>query len=105
MPTLSRARAAAPGVSLRLRSINRLCILDELDAGSLDLGIGVFDQGKSITSAARSTPTVSSACSARDQLSLAPPISLEDYLRVPHVLTSLSDDAHGAVDEALAKPS
>ena len=31
------------------------------------------------------------------------PISLEDYLSVPHVLTSLTDDAHGAVDEALAK--
>ena len=38
-----------------------------------------------------------------EQLKLSPPISLEDYLRVPHVLTSLSDDAHGAVDEALAK--
>ena len=38
-----------------------------------------------------------------EQLKLSPPISLEDYLRVPHVLTSLTDDAHGAVDEALAK--
>jgi LysR family transcriptional regulator, mexEF-oprN operon transcriptional activator len=38
-----------------------------------------------------------------EQLNLVPPISLKDYLRVPHVLTSLTDDAHGAVDDALAK--
>ena len=38
-----------------------------------------------------------------EQLNLVPPISLADYLRVPHVLTSLSADAHGAVDDVLAK--
>ena len=36
-------------------------------------------------------------------LNFSPPISLEDYLSVPHVLASLTDDAHGAVDEVLAK--
>jgi DNA-binding transcriptional LysR family regulator len=37
------------------------------------------------------------------QLNLSPPITLEDYLRLPHVLTSLTDDAYGTVDAALAK--
>jgi LysR family transcriptional regulator, mexEF-oprN operon transcriptional activator len=37
-----------------------------------------------------------------ERLPLEPPIRLEDYLAVPHVLGSLSEDAHGVVDDALA---
>ena len=100
---LARLRASAPGVSLRLRSINRMSVLDELDAGRLDLGIGVFTQGQ-IHHKRRSLYADNFLCLfSPEQLRLTPPISLEDYLRVPHVLTSLSDEAHGAVDEALAK--
>lgn len=96
-------RATAPGVSLRLRSINRISILEELDAGRLDLGIGVFDQGQ-MHHKRRSLYTESFLCLFNPaQLNLSPPISLEDYLRVPHVLTSLTADAHGAVDDVLAK--
>ena len=43
---LARLRNVAPSVSLRLRSINRISILEELDTGKLDLGIGVFDLGQ-----------------------------------------------------------
>lgn len=96
-------RATAPGVSLRLRSINRISILEELDAGRLDLGIGDFDQGQ-MHHKRRSLYTESFLCLFNPaQLNLSPPISLEDYLRVPHVLTSLTADAHGAVDDVLAK--
>jgi LysR substrate binding domain len=38
-----------------------------------------------------------------DQVGVSSPISLEDYVRLPHVLTSLRKDEHGVVDEALAK--
>jgi LysR family transcriptional regulator, mexEF-oprN operon transcriptional activator len=100
---LARLRATAPGVSLRLRSTNRISILEELDAGTLDLGIGVFTQGQTHHKR-RPLYTDSFLCLFNpEQLNLSPPISLEYYLRVPHVLTSLTDDAHGAVDEALAK--
>jgi LysR family transcriptional activator of mexEF-oprN operon len=104
VPTLlARLRTTAPGVSLRLRPISRISVLDELDAGSLDLGIGVFTQGQNHHKR-RSLYAENFLCLfSPKQLKLSPPISLEDYLRVPHVLTSLSDDAHGAVDEALAK--
>ena len=100
---LARLRHEAPGVSLRLRSINRLTILDELDTGGLDLGIGVFDHGQ-IQHKRRPLYTDSFLCLFNAALLNFPqPISLDDYLSVPHVLTSLSADAHGAVDEALAK--
>ncbi len=100
---MARLRAAAPRVSLRLRPINRISVLDELDAGSLDIGIGVFTQGQ-VHHKRRPLYTENFLCLfSSEQLKLSPPISLDDYLRVPHILTSLSDDAHGAVDEALAK--
>lgn len=100
---IARLRATAPGVALRLRSTNRLSVLEELDTGSLDLGIGVFDQGQ-IHHKRRPLYADSFLCLFnQQQLPFTPPISLEDYLSVPHVLTSLTDDAHGAVDAALGK--
>jgi len=104
IPTLmERLQSVAPAVSLRLRSTNRLSILEDLDTGTLDLGIGVFDHGQ-IHHKRRQLYTDSFLCLfSPEQLDLTPPISLQDYLRWPHVLTSLADDAHGAVDEALAK--
>jgi LysR family transcriptional regulator, mexEF-oprN operon transcriptional activator len=100
---VARLRQVAPGVGLRLRSINRISILEELDAGTFDLGIGVFNQGQ-IHHKRRPLYTDSFICLFNPaQLNVSPPISLEDYLKVPHVLTSLTENTHGAVDEALAK--
>ena len=100
---VARLRAQAPGVALRLRSINRISILEELDAGRLDLGIGVFNEGQ-LHHKRRALYTDSFLCLFNPaQLNLSPPISLEEYLRVPHVLTTLTDEAHGAVDDVLAK--
>jgi DNA-binding transcriptional LysR family regulator len=100
---LARLRGVAPSVSLRLRPINRLSILEELDTGKLDLGVGVFDQGQ-IHHKRRALYSDSFLCLFNPaQLNFPVPISLEDYLSVPHVLASLTDDGHGAVDEALAK--
>jgi LysR family transcriptional regulator, mexEF-oprN operon transcriptional activator len=63
----------------------------------------VFDQGQ-IHHKRRALYADSFLCLFNSQqLPFTPPISLKDYLSVPHVLTSLTDDAHGAVDEVLAK--
>jgi DNA-binding transcriptional LysR family regulator len=104
IPTLiERLQDSAPGVSLRLRSTNRISILEELDTGGLDLGIGVFNEGQTHHKR-RQLYTDSFLCLfSAEQLNLSPPISLNDYLRWPHLLTSIADDSHGAVDEALAK--
>ena len=104
MPRLiERLQETAPGISLRLRSTNRDGILEELDAGRLDLGIGVFDHGQTHHKRRQLYTDRFLCLFCAEQLNLAPPISLQDYLRWPHVLTSIADDSHGAVDEALAK--
>jgi LysR family transcriptional activator of mexEF-oprN operon len=100
---IERLQDAAPHVSLRLRSTNRMSILEELDTGHLDLGIGVFDQGQTHHKRRQLYSDSFLCLFSSEQLDLAPPISLEDYLRWPHMLTTLADDTRGAVDEALAK--
>jgi DNA-binding transcriptional LysR family regulator len=100
---MTRLRREAPGVGLRLRPLNQLTVLDDLDIGALDLGIGVFGHGQ-VHHKRRPLYTDSFLCMFNPALlGFQRPISLENYLSVPHVLTSLGDDAHGAVDEALAK--
>jgi len=100
---MARLRREAPGVGLRLRPLNQLTVLDDLDIGALDLGIGVFGHGQ-VHHKRRPLYTDSFLCLFNPALlGFQRPISLENYLSVPHVLTSLGDDAHGAVDEALAK--
>ena len=100
---MARLRREAPSVALRLRPLSQLTILDDLDTGALDLGIGVFGHGQ-VHHKHRPLYTDSFLCLFNPALLDFPrPISLENYLSVPHVLTSLGDDAHGAVDEALAK--
>jgi len=104
MPALvERLRALAPGISIRLRPANRIDVLEELDSGQLDLGIGVFEQGH-VHHFRRQLYTDHFLCLfSPEQLRLSSPISLDDYLKHPHILTSLADDTRGVVDEALAK--
>jgi LysR family transcriptional regulator, mexEF-oprN operon transcriptional activator len=94
---------AAPGIRLRLYATDRL--FDELDADHLDLGVGLGPLPEGQTHHKRrllGTDTYLCMFNA-DRIGISPPISLEDYVRVPHVLTSLRKDEHGVVDEALAK--
>lgn len=100
---LAYLRAEAPGIRLLLRSIDREHILEELDADRVDLGIGFFSEGQ-MHHKQRLLYRDSYVCLFdAAQVGLAPPISLEDYLRFPHILTSLRETAHGVVDDALAK--
>ena len=96
---------AAPGIRLRLYNIDSTKLLDDLDADRLDIAVGYgnFVEGQAhhkrrllfsetylcMFNAARTGVTV--------------PISLDDYVRLPHVLTSLRQGERGVVDDALAK--
>jgi LysR family transcriptional activator of mexEF-oprN operon len=100
---LAHLGEAAPSIRLRLRSIDRFQVLRELDADRLDLGIGVFTEGQTHHKRRLLFTDTYLCVFSPDQVGLDPPISLADYLRIPHILTSLTEDAHGVVDDALAK--
>ncbi|MEE7456469.1 LysR family transcriptional regulator [Methylorubrum populi] len=104
MPILiAHLQANAPGVKLLLHTVDRNRILDDLDSGRVDLGIGVFEQGQTHHKR-RILNKESYLCIFNaDLVGVTAPISLDDYVRIPHLLTSLVESAHGVVDDALAK--
>ena len=95
----------APGIRLRLHSTDQLHLLEELDADRIDLGIGIgrFANGQTHHKQ-RLLRTDSYLCMFNaERVGVSPPILLADYVRLPHVLTSLRPGESGVVDEALAK--
>ena len=100
---LAHMRRVAPGVRLLIRNVDRFRILQDLDDGRVDLGIGLFEEGAT-QHKRRLLHKDNYLCVFNPELvGVEPPISLEDYVRLPHVLTSLVESAHGVVDVALAK--
>ena len=94
---------AAPGIRLRLSPTDRL--FEELDADQLDLGVGYgpLPEGQAHHKR-RVLSTDSFICMFNaERVGVSPPISLEDYVRLPHVLTTLRRGERGIVDDALAK--
>ena len=103
---LAILRRTAPGVRLRFQTItDPLHILEDLDAGRLELAIGIGELPEGRTHhKRRRLMTATFLCMFNDEHVRVPaPISLDDYLRFPHVLTSVRQGERGVVDDALAK--
>ncbi|ORE90880.1 LysR family transcriptional regulator [Acuticoccus yangtzensis] len=102
---LAHLRAHAPGIGLHLQTIDSAGLLDDLDADRIELAIGYgdFPHGRAHHKwrllMSESYVTMFSAA----QTGLSAPISLDDYLSVPHILTSLrhGEGVRGVVDDAL----
>jgi DNA-binding transcriptional LysR family regulator len=108
MPALlARMREVAPGIHLRLYNFDASRLLDDLDADAMDLAIGyeASQQGQ-FHHKRRKLFTETYLCMFNaEKTGIVPPISLDDYVRLPHVLTSLRPgrSVRGIVDEALDK--
>src|SRR5882757_1039314 len=108
MPALlARMREVAPGIHLRLYNFDASRLLEDLDADEMDLAIGydTFQQGQ-FHHKRRKLFSESYLCMFNAELTgIVPPISLDDFVRLPHVLTSLRPgrSVRGIVDEALEK--
>jgi DNA-binding transcriptional LysR family regulator len=108
VPTLlARLREVAPGIHLRLYNIDSSRLLDDLDADELDLAIGydVFPHGQAHHKRRLLFNETYLCMFSAERTGIAPPISLDDYVRLPHVLTSLRPErsVRGVVDDALEK--
>ncbi len=100
---LAHLRAAAPHVRLRLYPSDPLSLLDELDADRVDLAVGIGTPAGGQTHHRR-RPFLrdSYLCMFNAaRVGVSAPISLADYVRLPHVLTSLRPGERGVVDDAL----
>jgi DNA-binding transcriptional LysR family regulator len=103
---LSHLCEAAPGIRLRLYSTDNDQLFDELDADHLDLAVGVEPLPEGQTHHKRrllATDTFLCIFNA-DKVGIAPPISLEDYLRLPHVSARVhKGDEHGLLVDTFAR--
>ena len=92
----------APGVRLTLRAINYDKLLTELDGDQVDLGIGMITEGQNHHKI-RSLYRFGFLCLFNaDLLGVKAPLTLADYLRFPHIMTSVTGMERGVVDAALA---
>ncbi|MGF1521449.1 MAG: LysR family transcriptional regulator [Leptolyngbyaceae cyanobacterium] len=91
----------APGLRIRVGSVNRGIVLEALDNGSIDLFIGV-DLPRKSWHMMKELYHEDFVCVVR-QKSAADEISLDTYLERSHILVSLRDDFYGAVDQVLAQ--
>jgi DNA-binding transcriptional LysR family regulator len=108
MPALlARMREVAPGIHLRLYNFDASRLLDDLDADEMDLAIGYEGfQPWQFHHKRRKLFTETWLCMFNaEKTGITPPISLEDFVRLPHVLTSLRPgrSVRGIVDDALEK--
>jgi DNA-binding transcriptional LysR family regulator len=105
LPKLMRAlRHRAPGIDLRLRSVDRGSVLQELRRGALDLAVGAIDGVPA--AAVEIIPLFSErlVCVARRlHPALAPGIDAKAFAGFPHVLVSPRSDPHGFIDDALRR--
>ncbi len=92
----------APGIRVIARSVERQVGAELLTSGAIDLAIGHFpevDTTLQVTTLYHETFVClfdARACG------LAPPLSLDDYVTLPHILVSLRGEPFGHIDELLA---
>ena len=98
---LQKLTAQAPGIRIRVSSLDRGAVLDALDESTIDLFIGVDLPPKSwhVKQVLYEETFVCVLDSRRPMTE----ISLDDYLERPHILVSFRDDFQGAVDQVLAQ--
>ena len=106
VPTLlAHLCEAAPGIHLQLHTTDSSRLLDDLDADRLDFAIsmGMFAQGQAYHKR-RPLLTETYLCMFNAEWTgVSAPITLADYVRLPHVLTSLCEGERSVVDDALTK--
>ncbi len=97
-----RLRERAPGIDLRLRPMNRDTVCADLDSGVYDFALGIFDRlPQRLFGQPLFTDCYMSLLRA-DHPALRGRWTAERFAGLPHILTSLRDDAVGAVDAALS---
>jgi DNA-binding transcriptional LysR family regulator len=104
LPRLAaRLAQAAPSINLRFRFVEKDAIPGLLDTGALDLSLGVYPRAPKRL-CLQHLFEERFVCVARSRHpALRAGLTLDAFVKLPHLLVTERGDAHGAVDEALAK--
>lgn len=96
-------REHAPNVRLITHQIQHDTLLDQIDAGAIDLAIGQFSVGRHHHKKKLLFRDEYVCIFNATYFDWVPPITLEQYVSAPHVMTTLRGRPTSLVDDALAR--
>ena len=91
----------APSISIRMRSLDKDRIFDDLDEGKTDIAIGTFTEVPKRAVAEKLFEDSFTCIARKDHPKLKRGMSIRQFAAIPHALVTLRDDASGLVDELL----
>lgn len=102
-PLLARISAAAPGVHLRIKALERSDVAVQLESGAYDLALGAsFDDSAGLRQQTLFSEAMVFLCrKGHPRIKRQP--SLAAYLELRHVLVSLRGGSQSAIDARLAE--
>jgi len=95
-------RRDAPHIRVIARSVERQVGAELLASGAIDLAIGHFPDVDTTLEAATLYHESFVCLFDAQACGVAPPLSLDDYVALPHILVSLRGEPFGHIDELLA---
>lgn len=102
MPELiARIQEEAPGLRIAVRASDAQLGTRMLENDEMDLGVSVFPEGPSWQRREQLFSMSYRCVYDGDRLGMGSPMTLEEYLAHPHLLTPTQADFRGAVDEEL----
>jgi LysR family transcriptional activator of mexEF-oprN operon len=100
---LSMLASAAPRISLVVRPTSFAVVADQLDADEVDVAMTHIGDLRPWHVKERIGSYGYACLFDGKRMKLRPPLTLKQYLSLPHILTSARGDRRGVVDEALDK--
>jgi DNA-binding transcriptional LysR family regulator len=100
---LHAVRGAAPGVRIIARSVEMRLGAELLAAGAIDLAIGYFPEVEAELEVATLYHETFVCLFDAEACGICPPVSLDDYTALPHILVSLRGEPVGHLDELLQR--
>jgi DNA-binding transcriptional LysR family regulator len=100
---LHAVRGAAPGVRIIARSVEMRLGAELLATGAIDLAIGYFPEVDADLEVATLYHETFVCLFDAKACGIRPPVSLDDYTALPHILVSLRGEPFGHLDELLQK--
>ena len=98
---LRAVRAAAPGVHLVTRSVEMRLGAELLATGAIDLAVGYFPEIEGDLEVTTLYQENFVCLFDAEACGIAPPLSLDTYVGLPHILVSLRGEPFGHFDELL----
>lgn len=100
---IAKLAETAPGIRVLVKSTNRYQAPKQLDAGEIDLAVGLFLEQASWHQLKQLFQENFVCISRRNHPNNQTPITLDNYLATPHLLISTNEDMVGKVDYVLEK--